>query len=205
MNFFKSLDEMLNGAELQLNIKKKGDQLTVMIMPKAEIKDKAIDNIKPLVITGTPVELDLDFLSAIKDKIEKATGIMTNIATFEAGVAKLSKDNEVDKKKAELEKKEKDTRNKKYATLMGKYESFKKEKKLKEAIGALKAAKAFTDKPETVEKMINETIAKLSQGSIFGTDPIEEDTTDYLADFKEEGAAEDELTEDDNDNQEEEA
>ena len=204
MNFFKSINEMLNGAELQLNIKKKGDQLTVMIMPKAEIKDKAIDNIKPLVITGTPEELDSDFLSAIKDRVEKATGIMSNIATFEAGVAKLSKDNEVDKKKAELEKKEKDTRNKKYATLMGKYESFKNDKKLKEAIGALKAAKAFSEKPETVEKLNKETIAKLSQGSIFGMDPIEEDTTDYLADFKEEVLSDEESTEDENDDNEEE-
>jgi len=204
MNFFNSISEMLNDTELQLNIKKKGDQLTVMIMPKAEIKDGAIANIKPILITGSPAELDEEFLSIIHQPITTATGIMSNIATFEAGASKLAKENEVEKKKAEQDKKEKEAKLKKYAALMTKFDAFKKDNKIKEAVAVLKQAKDFSDKPESVDKMIKEMVAKLSQGSIFSAVAEEADTTDYLADFKDD-QPEGELTEENNYNEEEEA
>lgn len=183
--FFKSIEQIAGQVELQFNIKAKDGILTVMVTPKAQIKDSAFSNMKPLFISGSADELDNEFLEAIAKPLEKAAGIIHNIATFEAGTEKLAKENDAAKKQAELDKKEKEARLKKYAALMGKVDAFEKEKDLKGAIGALKQAKEFTDKPTDIDKRIADVTAKLSQGSIFDQSNIEEDKTDYLSDYNE--------------------
>ena len=199
MIFFKTIESMMNGVELQFNIIQKNDQLTVMVMPKATIKDKAAGNIRPLIITGTADELDAGFLESITGAIATATGLMSNIVSFEAGADKLAKENEVEKKKAELDKKEKEVKTKKYTSLMAKYDTFKKDNKMKEAIGVLKQAKEFSTNAASIDKIIAECVAKLSQGSIFDATPLEDDKTDYLADFVDDlPVQEEEETEDDN-------
>ena len=204
-NFFKSLEPIVGQVDLQINLKAKGDLITCMVMPKSEIKDSAFSNIKPVFVTGTAEELDAEFLSAIINPLASAAGVINNIKSFEAGAQKLANENDAAKKQKEAEKKAKDERLKKYAALMGKADGFEKDNKLKDAIGALKQAKEFTDKPEAVDKRINGLMAKLTQGSMFDQSATaEEPATDYLADYKEEPAApaEEETSDEDDDHNE---
>jgi PRTRC genetic system protein E len=186
--FFKSIEQIVGQVELQFNIKAKDGKLTVMVMPKAAIKDAAISNIQPLFITGTAEELDAGFLEAVLNPLEQAAGIVHNVASFEAGTHKFSSESALGKKEADIEKKKKDERAKKLNALTAKADEFEKENKFKDAIGALKQAKEFADKPENLDKRITELMAKLSQGSIFDTTPVEENNTNYLEDYKEEPA-----------------
>lgn len=200
-NFFKSIESIADQVELQFNIKGKDGKLTVMVMPKAQLKDSAYKNMQPMVITGTAEELDAEFFSAVASPLQRAAGIVHNIAVFEQNADKLAKENDAVKKQAEAAKKEKDERLKKYAAIMKKADAFEADKNYKDAIGALKQAKEFAEKPESLDKRINDLMGKLTQGSIFDTAPAidEPSTTNYLEDYKEEIPVP--VTEDNEDNE----
>ena len=69
---------------LIINIRQVNDKLTVAVMPRrAGLKDEAGEQIVPLVLNGTPEELDMEFLGAITAPVQKAQGILTNLETFE--------------------------------------------------------------------------------------------------------------------------
>ena len=50
---------------------------------KKGLKDEAKNNLSPILITGTPEELDQQFINIIKQPLQKATGLLTNMEKFE--------------------------------------------------------------------------------------------------------------------------
>lgn len=66
MDFFKKLFE-LSDADVTLHIKRKNDKLTISLMPEAA------NQITPIIITGTPEELDEEFFNKINPALENAT------------------------------------------------------------------------------------------------------------------------------------
>ena len=50
---------------------------------RTTLKDEAGQAIVPLILNGTPMELDGQFLQIITTPLQKAQGILTNLETFE--------------------------------------------------------------------------------------------------------------------------
>ena len=77
--FFQTINRMITaGTDLSINIRQVNDKLTVAVMPRrAGLKDEAGEQIVPLVLNGTPEELDMEFLGAITAPVQKAQGILT--------------------------------------------------------------------------------------------------------------------------------
>src|SRR5690554_5028306 len=96
-NFFTQLAAVIGKAELQLNIKTKGEQLTVMLTPKTSADDPALANLQPLFVTGTPAQLDEDFINAISKPLQKAVGLIANIEDFEVSTKKAEEESKIKK------------------------------------------------------------------------------------------------------------
>jgi PRTRC system protein E len=58
--FFQTIYPMLAaGTDLSINIRRVNDRLSVAVMPRhAGVKDEAQQNLVPLILSGTAVELD---------------------------------------------------------------------------------------------------------------------------------------------------
>lgn len=174
MSFFKSISEVIGSVDLQLNIKKKGDVISVMVTPRGNIKDKAAENIAPLVLSGTPEELDEGFANAVKAPIQKVSGIISNIETFEKGAEHLANENAAAKAQAEKEREEKELRKKRYAAAMRKAEEAERDEEWQKAIKAYSEALEVADNKDEVNKRLVKAKAKESQGSLFSFDEPEE-------------------------------
>ena len=68
--FFTSISQMMTeSVDLTLVIRKANGQLTVSTLPKANgLKDEAANHIIPLTLTGTPEEMDAEFLQHIMQR-----------------------------------------------------------------------------------------------------------------------------------------
>ena len=83
--FFQSIYQMMSaGTDLNINIRRTDGKLSVAVIPKrTTLKDEAGQAIVPLILNGTPMELDGQFLQIITTPLQKAQGILTNLETFE--------------------------------------------------------------------------------------------------------------------------
>ncbi|TYK31879.1 PRTRC system protein E, partial [Bacteroides pyogenes] len=85
--FTKFASMLGDGDSLSITITKKGDNLITSILPKkADLSDTGKDYLSPLVVSGTPEELENGFIDAVITPIQQATGILTNMREFEKGV-----------------------------------------------------------------------------------------------------------------------
>lgn len=84
--FFQAINQMITaGTDLSINIRRVNSNLTVAVVSRRSgVKDG--ERIVPLILNGTPEELDAGFLQAVGTPVQKAQGILTNLETFgEAG------------------------------------------------------------------------------------------------------------------------
>ena len=83
--FFQSIYQMMSaGTDLNINIRRTDGKLSVAVMPRrTTLKDETGQAIVPLILNGTPMELDGQFLQIITTPLQKAQGILTNLETFE--------------------------------------------------------------------------------------------------------------------------
>ena len=109
---FVVLEQYLENADLNLVLKKTKNGIVVSILPKPNIKDKAKENLIPLIIKGTSNELDQQFIKLITTKLAPTTGIISNIAEFEAQSEEMKAKSEA-QKKAKEEKTKADEKSKK--------------------------------------------------------------------------------------------
>ena len=71
--FFQSIYQMITaGTDLNINIRKVNNSLSVAVMPRRNsLKEDTRQNMVPLVVNGTPAELDMGFLQTILQPIQK--------------------------------------------------------------------------------------------------------------------------------------
>lgn len=78
MSFFQKLYELADGADLAINVKRKNDKLTVSVLPSNA------RNVTPVIITGTPEDLDNGFLDTVTRQLEKAGELQLEIVASQA-------------------------------------------------------------------------------------------------------------------------
>ena len=78
--FFQSIYQMIAaGTDLNINIRKVNNSLSVAVMPRwNSLKEDTRQNMVPLVVNGTPAELDMGFLQTILQPIQKVQGLLVN-------------------------------------------------------------------------------------------------------------------------------
>lgn len=189
---FQSLDNLMSeGTVLSITIQKQGGRLICSILPKnQDVKDDAAKKLIPLAISATAFELDEGFINAISTPLEKACGVLSNLADFERSSEAAAKNN----KKAEADKK-------KFDQLIKKADQLEKDKKQLNAIACLKQALEYATNKKQIEDRIKKIEASANQNTIFGNmdteDPVREN---YLDDEPETVVNEDN---EDNENDEE--
>lgn len=169
--FFQTIHQMLaQGTDLSINIRRVNNNLTVAVMPKRTgLKEEAGQLIVPLVLSGTPVDLDAEFLQQVTAPLQKVQGILTNIETFEkqaeaaaaqSKAAKSANDKETKEAREKREKMEKLLKRGEEAFAAGRYS---------EATTTFRQAKVFADatKQKEIEAKMQEVQKKASEGSLF--------------------------------------
>ena len=70
--FFQAINQMITaGTDLSINIRRVNSNLTVAVVPRRSgVKDG--ERIVPLILNGTPEELDAGFLQAVGTPVHKA-------------------------------------------------------------------------------------------------------------------------------------
>ena len=153
--FFQSIYQMITaGTDLNINIRKVDNNLSVAVMPRRNsLKEDTRQNMVPLVVNGTPAELDMDFLQTILQPIQKVQGLLANTENFEKQAEKATaqaKSSKVPTVPAES----KEAREKRE----------KMEKLIKKADGVL----APSEKQKEIDEKMQEVQKQASAGSLFG-------------------------------------
>lgn len=169
--FFTTIHQMMtDGVDLTLVIRKANGQLTVSTLPKSNgLKDEAQNHIVPLTVSGLPQELDAGFLQAIARPIQKAAGLITNMAQFEAQAEKAASESKAAKDAKVKETKEEKEKREKYEKHFKKAEELIAAKKHSEAVTVLGQARLYA-KPQDLSKidgMVAEQKKAMNAGSLF--------------------------------------
>ena len=136
--FFTAINQMMTeGVDLTLVIRKANGQLAVSTLPKSNgLKDEAQNHIVPLTVNGKPEELDAGFLQTVARPIQKAVGLITNMAQFEVQAEKAASESKAAKDAKAKETKEEKERREKYEKHL---------KKAEELIAAKKSVDEIRD------------------------------------------------------------
>lgn len=168
--FFQTINQMITaGTDLSINIRQVNNNLAVAVVPKRSgVKEG--EAVVPLILNGTPEELDAGFLQAIGTPVRKAQGILTNLASFEKQVEQAASQSKAAKPANEKEPKEVREKREKVEKLLKKAEDSTTGKRYSEALAWLKQAKALagTDKQQEIDAKMVEVQKKASEGSLFG-------------------------------------
>ena len=173
MEFFKTIADFLqDGQQVTMAIRKSGSNIAVSIMPDNRgVKDKAVENITPLVMSGTPEEFEEGFKDALKP-LAQAQGLVSNIKEFEENTEKAKKESEMAKKLKDEAAKQK----KEFNDLIALARKNNDEHKFKDARAVLAKASALPSAEKSIiDKVSREIDAKSGVGNMFGG---EEDLSD---------------------------
>ena len=152
--FFTAINQMMTeGVDLTLVIRKANGQLAVSVLPKSNgLKDEAQNHIIPLALKGLPQELDAGFLQAVARPVQKATGLITNMAQFEAQAEKAAAESKSAKEQKSKETKEEREKREKYEKYFKKAGELIAAGNHKEAVTALGQARPYA-KPQDQKKI----------------------------------------------------
>lgn len=169
--FFTAINRMMTeGVDLTLVIRKANGQLAVSTLPKSNgLKDEARNHIVPLTVSGMPEELDAGFLQAIAQPIQRTSGLISNMAQFEAQADKAAANSKAAKEEKAKETKEEKEKREKYEKHLKKAEELIAAGNHKEAVTALGQARLYA-KPQDQKKidgMVEEQKKAMNKGSLF--------------------------------------
>ena len=167
--FFQAINQMITtGTDLSINIRRVNDNLTVAVVPRRS-GVKAGERIVPLILNGTPEELDAGFLQAVGAPVQKAQGILTNLESFEKQAEQAVSQSKTSKPTVEKESKEAREKREKMEKLLKKAEDATAGKHYSEALTWLRQAKVLAqpDKQTDIDKKMAEVQKKASEGSLF--------------------------------------
>ena len=169
--FFTTIHQMMtDGVDLTLVIRKSNGQLTVSTLPKSNgLKDEAQNHIVPLTVSGLPQELDAGFLQAVARPIQKAAGLISNMAQFEAQTEKAASESKAAKDAKAKETKEEKEKREKYEKHLKKAEELIAAKNHKDAVTALGQARLYAKEQDLkkIDGMVAEQKKAMNAGSLF--------------------------------------
>ena len=171
--FFQSIYQMITaGTDLNINIRKVNNSLSVAVMPRRNsLKEDTRQNMVPLVVNGTPAELDMGFLQTILQPIQKVQGLLVNAENFEKQAEKATSQAKSSKTPTvPAESKETREKREKMEKLLKKADDATAAKRFSEAMTWLKQARVLapSEKQKEIDEKMQEVQKQASEGSLFG-------------------------------------
>lgn len=170
--FFQSMNQMMTpNVDITLVIRKSADGcMSVSVLPKSNtLKDEAQNNIVPMTLNGMPEELDSGFFQAVYSPVQKVSGLITNMARFEAQAEKaVSASKGARDAKSKVSKEEKD-KQEKYEKNLKKAQELIAAKKHMDAVEMLNEARKYAGEEELkkIDGMLEEQKKLAGQGDLF--------------------------------------
>ena len=170
--FFQSMNQMMTpNVDITLVIRKSAEgRMAVSVLPKSNtLKDEAQNSIVPLTLNGTPEELDSGFMQVVARPMQKASGLISNMAQFEAQANKAASSSKGAKEAKTKESKEDREKREKYEKNLKKAEEHIAAKRHKEAVDALTEARKYAkpDDLKTIDERLDEQKKLVGQGDLF--------------------------------------
>lgn len=162
------------GTDLSFSIRQVDNRLTVAVMPRRTgLKGEAGGQIVPLVLNGTPEELDAEFLQAISTPVQKAQGILTNLETFENRRNRRRRRTRAPNPRWKRNRR-RSGKTGENGKLLKKADEAIAGKRYSEALTWLRQAKvlATPDRQKDIDAKMAEVQKKASEGSLFGEEPF---------------------------------
>jgi PRTRC genetic system protein E len=164
MNFFQTIVAMQVAGDWKINIAKEtADRLIVSVLFFNEaVGDDARKVVPPIILKGSPQELDEGFFAAIEQPVKETAQLFTNMEQYlkQREEAKIQSQMEADK--AAKEEKEKSDKKKKYQEAMKKVDELEAEGKHRDAWMKVPDAAAYPGFAEEIGKRKSELAKKFS-------------------------------------------
>lgn len=170
--FFQSMNRMMTpGVDITLVIRKSADgRMAVSVLPKSgSLRNEAQNNIVPLALNGTPEELDAGFLQTVARPVQKVSGLITNMAQFEAQADKAASSGKGAKDQKNKESKEDKEKREKYDRHLKKAKELIEARRHKEAVDALTEARKYAKAADIayIDGQLEEQKKLMGQGDLF--------------------------------------
>jgi len=169
MNFFEQLDAMKLEGDWQINIKtsSKGVLLLSVLFINDKVGDAARKLIPPMILKGTPLELDAGFFAAIETPVKKTAALFVNMEEYEKAQADAKVNSKIEQDKKQKDDKNKSAVDKKYDAQMKKVDELEEAGKFREAYGQLPKAADFPEHEEEINERKEELAEKFDQSGLF--------------------------------------
>lgn len=93
--FFEKLSNIADGLDLTLRIKFKDGQYTISVLPDS------LEKVQPLILAGTPQEMDEGFIGAIMQPLTDTKKLLTNTEQYISGLQSTIKNKTVAAEKSD--------------------------------------------------------------------------------------------------------
>lgn len=151
-NFFKAIIALQVAGDWTISITKETEQRLIVsvLFYNNSIGDDARKKVPPLLLKGTPQELDEGFFQAIKQPVEQTAQLFANMEQFlkEKERAKIA--SQMQKENASKADSEKSDKQKKYEEAMKKVDELEAEGKYREAWIKVPQAELYPEQAETI-------------------------------------------------------
>jgi len=154
MSFFKSIEQHLDGLNLNVVISKNENGLTVSVLPQPTCKDDAMKSLTPILLKGTAEELDAQFAGIIQQPLQKVSGISTNLVQFEKNVEIQAEKTAIVKAKKDADKKLTDKADKYIKEAEALIEKEETKKAILKVKAALKVAPEYKKALDLMDKLV---------------------------------------------------
>ena len=174
-NFFQALAGLQVQADWQLCISMNEGQMTASVLLRNErAADDARKVIPPMILKGTPADLDNGFFTAIETPAKETDKLFSNMEAYQQAQAAAKKQSKMGQGSADKEKQEKEEAKKQKAELKKQYDermkavaALEEQKQYKEAIALLPDSSEFPDYADEINKRSLELLQKNISPGLF--------------------------------------
>jgi len=155
-DFFKSIADMHVQGDWKITITtgEAGTLIVSVLLANDKATDEARKLVPPMLLKGTPEELDEGFFSAIEAPVKETAGLFANMEQYARQLAEARKQSKMEQDKDGRERKEKDERKKKYDAAIKRVDELEEAKKYQEAIASLPKEKDYPEQAEEIRKRL---------------------------------------------------
>jgi PRTRC genetic system protein E len=168
MNFFQQIAALQVAGDWKITIAmdKQGGFIVSVLFFNEQAGDGASKKVPPMLLKGSPQEIDEGFFAAIEQPVKETAQLFTNMEQYlkEREQARLA--SQMEKDKEGKDKKDKDERKKKYDALIKKVDELEEARKYQEAIATLPKADNFPEQAEDIAKRLEHLRQKNGQLSL---------------------------------------
>lgn len=162
-NFFHTLSALHVQGDWKITIKQNGQQLIVsVLLQDQQCGDDAAKTIPPLILKGTPIELDEGFFNNITAPVKATAQLFANMEAYMKAQETAQLESKMEKQKQTQAEQEKSAQEKKYEAAMKKAEG-----KPREAWMKVPDPAAFPQHADTIRSRKTELSAQFQQPSLF--------------------------------------